>query len=35
MELGGAGWRWMELGARLSNTHCFKCLKNLKLFQIS
>ena len=21
MELGGAGWSWMELGARFSNTH--------------
>ena len=21
VELGGAGWSWMELGARFSNTH--------------
>ena len=24
MELGGAGWSWVELGARFSNTHTTK-----------
>ena len=23
MELSGAGWRWMEVGARFSNTRPF------------
>ena len=30
VELGGAGWSWVELGARFSNTHLKKV--NLESF---